>query len=219
MAVTLKPKRSNTSGTVPTTAALADGELAVNTADRTIFMRQGTNILRMGGSKNQFGIYSARPAASSANTDVLYYASDTQEIYLSDGSSWSRVGITSGRIAGAERATPYTTTANTFAVIPTMTVTFPVGEVPAGVMYGGTMRSGLLGSSGVMAPFCDGVQIGQILVSDTAYSSYAGYATLPAGTPGASRTVELRARHSVAGTAFDVFGDPADKMYLRVVPN
>lgn len=170
-------------------------------------------------AKNLYGTYAARPTASASNNGSLYYASDTKEIYLSDGSTWSRVGITSGRIAGAESTTPYNTTSNVFATIPTMTVTFPAGEVPAGVSYGATMKTGAAGTTGVLAPFCNGVQIGQILVSATNYTSYAGYATLPAVTPGASVTVELRARQANAPTQFDVFGDPADKMYMRVVPN
>ncbi|WP_206208247.1 hypothetical protein [Xanthomonas oryzae] len=70
-----------------------------------------------------------------------------------------------------------------------------------------------------MAAFCDGVQIGQILVGITGFTSYAGYASLPAKTPGTDVTIELRVRQSSAGTAFDIFGDPADKPYIRVVSN
>lgn len=47
MAVTLKPRRSNTAGTVPTTAQLADGEMAVNSADKKIYLRVGSSIIEV----------------------------------------------------------------------------------------------------------------------------------------------------------------------------
>ncbi len=40
-----KPKRSSTQASVPTTAQLADGELAVNSADKKIFLRDGSDIV------------------------------------------------------------------------------------------------------------------------------------------------------------------------------
>jgi len=45
MANIFKPKRSNTAASVPTTTDLVDGEMAVNTADKIIYVRQGTNIV------------------------------------------------------------------------------------------------------------------------------------------------------------------------------
>lgn len=45
MASIFKPKNSTTPGAVPTTANLADGEMAVNTADRRIFVRVGAAIV------------------------------------------------------------------------------------------------------------------------------------------------------------------------------
>ena len=45
MANVIKPKRSSTSSSVPTTSDLADGEIAVNTADQKIYMRSGSNIV------------------------------------------------------------------------------------------------------------------------------------------------------------------------------
>jgi hypothetical protein len=45
MANIFKPKRSNTAASVPTTSDLVDGEMAVNTADKIIYVRQGTNIV------------------------------------------------------------------------------------------------------------------------------------------------------------------------------
>lgn len=45
MASILKPKKSSTTGAVPTTANLADGEMAVNTADRALYLRVGAAIV------------------------------------------------------------------------------------------------------------------------------------------------------------------------------
>jgi hypothetical protein len=41
----LKPKRSSTASSVPTTSNLSDGEMAVNTADQKIYVRSGTSII------------------------------------------------------------------------------------------------------------------------------------------------------------------------------
>ncbi|WP_440984901.1 hypothetical protein ACQHIH_15945 [Xanthomonas sontii] len=168
---------------------------------------------------NLFGTYAARPAANAAPAGTLYWASDTKEIYRSDGSAWTRFGVTSGRVASTERTTPYSISTDSFIVLPGMSVQVPACETPAGVMYGATMKTGASGTTGVYAAYCDGVQIGQILVSSTNYASYAAYATLPAKTPGTSITVEIRVRQANAGTVFDIFGDPTDKAYMRVVSN
>ena len=43
-----KPKRSSTASSVPTISNLADGELAVNTADQKIYVRSGASIVTVG---------------------------------------------------------------------------------------------------------------------------------------------------------------------------
>lgn len=45
MANIFKPKRSSTSSSVPTTGQLVDGELAVNSADKIIYLRDGGSII------------------------------------------------------------------------------------------------------------------------------------------------------------------------------
>ena len=45
MATVIKLKRSNTSSSVPTTSDLADGEVALNTADKKIYVRNGGSIV------------------------------------------------------------------------------------------------------------------------------------------------------------------------------
>lgn len=50
----LLPKRSSTPGAVPTTSDLVDHELAVNTADRKIFMRAGAEVLELATGSRPF---------------------------------------------------------------------------------------------------------------------------------------------------------------------
>ena len=48
MATIIKPKRSGTSSAVPTTSDLADGEIAVNSADQKIYIRSSSSIITLG---------------------------------------------------------------------------------------------------------------------------------------------------------------------------
>ena len=50
MANVFKPKRSSTASSVPTTSDLVDGELAVNSADQKIYLREGSNIVEVGNT-------------------------------------------------------------------------------------------------------------------------------------------------------------------------
>ena len=43
----IKPKRSSTASSVPTTSDLADGEIAVNTADQKIYVRISSDIVEV----------------------------------------------------------------------------------------------------------------------------------------------------------------------------
>ena len=48
MANVFKPKRSNTASSVPTISDLVDGELAVNSADQKIYLRDGASVVEVG---------------------------------------------------------------------------------------------------------------------------------------------------------------------------
>ena len=48
MATIIKPKRSGTASSVPTTSDLADGEMAVNSADQKIYIRSSSSIINLG---------------------------------------------------------------------------------------------------------------------------------------------------------------------------
>lgn len=47
MANILKPKRSSVAFSVPTTSNLADGEIAVNSTDKKIYLRNGASIIEV----------------------------------------------------------------------------------------------------------------------------------------------------------------------------
>lgn len=47
MANVIKPKKSSTASAVPTTSSLADGEMAVNTADKKLYVRDGASIVEV----------------------------------------------------------------------------------------------------------------------------------------------------------------------------
>jgi hypothetical protein len=52
MANIFKPKRSNVASSVPTTSNLADGEMAVNSADKKIYLRDGSEIVEVANNSS-----------------------------------------------------------------------------------------------------------------------------------------------------------------------
>ncbi len=59
-----KPKRSNTPSSVPTTGNLDDGELAVNSADKKIFLRDGVSVVEVANANPTI-------AGSSSTTSIV----------------------------------------------------------------------------------------------------------------------------------------------------
>ena len=56
MATVIKPKQSNTASSVPTTSDLTDGEIAVNTADKKVYVRNDTSIIEVANFKDDASI-------------------------------------------------------------------------------------------------------------------------------------------------------------------
>jgi hypothetical protein len=52
MANIFKPKRSNTGSSIPTISNLIDGELAVNSADKKIYLRDGSSVIEISNYTN-----------------------------------------------------------------------------------------------------------------------------------------------------------------------
>jgi len=74
MANVFKPKRSSTASSVPTTSNLADGELAVNSADQKIYLRDGNSIVEVanasGGSSGISSVAEDTTPQLGGNLDV-----------------------------------------------------------------------------------------------------------------------------------------------------
>lgn len=51
MANVLKPKRSSVASSIPTTSNLADGEMAINSADKKIYVRDGAEIVEVANNQ------------------------------------------------------------------------------------------------------------------------------------------------------------------------
>lgn len=75
MAAILKPKRSSTPSAVPTTSTLADGEMAVNTADQAIYVREGSTIVKVGDVGGGGGA-SQPPAFTAKDANYTFAAGD-----------------------------------------------------------------------------------------------------------------------------------------------
>jgi len=56
MANTIKLKRSSIAANVPDTTDIAQGELAINTADKKLYSSDGTAVFEIGGSSGGGGI-------------------------------------------------------------------------------------------------------------------------------------------------------------------
>lgn len=79
----IKPKRSGTASSVPTTSDLADGEFAINTADQKIYIRSGTNIVEVGNVSGGSGAVSEAfktIAVSGQSNVVADSATDTLNV-------------------------------------------------------------------------------------------------------------------------------------------
>jgi hypothetical protein len=95
MANIIKPKRSNTGGAVPTTGQLASGELAVNMADKKVYINNGTAVVQVGAG-NLDGLGDTN-ITSPTNGQGLSYNSAT--------SKWVNSNAGTGDVVGPASAT------------------------------------------------------------------------------------------------------------------
>ncbi|MHB8398425.1 MAG: hypothetical protein ACYDCI_05750 [Candidatus Limnocylindrales bacterium] len=76
-------------GGVPIVGAPADGQ---------VMYYDGTQWLP--ASAVQSGTHAARPAAASTNTNWIYYETDTSQLFVSNGSAWQALSVSSVTLAG-----------------------------------------------------------------------------------------------------------------------
>lgn len=84
MAVVLKPKRSETGSSVPTTSDLAVGEIAINTADKKLYIRDSSNNIKaIGGGLD----VTDTDTTVSGATSIQFSDTSTALMQITDGGS------------------------------------------------------------------------------------------------------------------------------------
>lgn len=216
MATPLAPKRSNTAGAVPTIGQLVEGELAINTADRAVYMRVGSNVVRITDGIRLSGTYAARPAATAVPPNSVYVATNVSEEYVSNGTTWSVLPGAGSLLAAAERTTAFTTTTGSPGVdVPSLTFNVVVGQRPLMLSFGATLRvAGAAGDVGAMQLQVDGANVSQLLVPSLAnFTGFSRDVLVTGKTPGSAVAVKVTA-FVTGGATFTIFGDPTDKSFL-----
>jgi hypothetical protein len=77
----IKPRRTTTAGTVPTTSNLADGEFGINTTDRKVYQRVGSDIVLIAEAGSN--------VASNSSTPYTGTSTNGQKTILHDATSAS----------------------------------------------------------------------------------------------------------------------------------
>lgn len=91
MANIFKPKRSSVASSVPTISNLADGELAVNSADKIIYLREGASIIPVGKASDTI-TFSSVPTSSSDTGTIGQVAKDSTYLYICvSTNTWERI--------------------------------------------------------------------------------------------------------------------------------
>lgn len=88
MAIVLKPKRSETASSAPTTSDIAVGEIAINTADKKLYVRDSSdNIKAIGGG------VTVTDTDSTASVEIIKFADTIDGLFEIDTSSESGTAI------------------------------------------------------------------------------------------------------------------------------
>jgi len=95
------PKRSNTASAVPTTSNLVDGELAINSADKKVFLRSGSNIVEIAGAPSNYKLSAFAPTTSAEIAQVISDETGTGKLVFDTSPSLSTVTITSNSSTNA----------------------------------------------------------------------------------------------------------------------
>lgn len=91
MANIFKPKRSSVASSVPTVSNLADGEIAVNSADKIIYLREGASIIPVGKGSDTI-TFSTVPTSSADTGTIGQIAKDSAYLYVCVSTdTWERI--------------------------------------------------------------------------------------------------------------------------------
>lgn len=99
------PKRSNTASAVPTTSNLIDGELAINSADKKVFLRAGSNIVEIAGAPSNYKLNASATTTSAELAQVISDETGSGKLVFDTSPTLAEVIITSNTSANALRIT------------------------------------------------------------------------------------------------------------------
>ncbi|GAA0260672.1 hypothetical protein [Rhodanobacter caeni] len=196
---------------------LSTATSAVITATDTVLGALGKLQAQINGKapNTQIGTYASRPSAGSAQ-GVVYYATDVQEAYRSDGSTWSILPIGGIELGYAEITSQFNTTSTTAVDVTGLTVTCVVGERPVIVTYGGNMRNTTTGQSARVLLIANGSNQSNLTAQGSVGYIFLERETRISGlTPGASYTFKLQALAISSGTT-QIYSDANDRAFIRV---
>ena len=106
MANVFKPKRSNTASSVPTTSDIADGELAVNSADQKIYIRDSSTIVEIGDvspwkTSGYTGIGTTSTVGIGTRIEIIPYDTQDNGTLSFEGSAGQLFSITNNLTSGS----------------------------------------------------------------------------------------------------------------------
>lgn len=165
------------------------------------------------------GTYSARPTASSVPVNSIYFATDVQEMYISNGSSWTTLPASGSVLGAANLGTAFSTTSTSSVDVTGMVVTFTAGTRPVLVSWGGacSMLGGTTTDLFAVTLYQGPSVSSQILMYRHPQIITVHREQLVTGlTPGAAITFSLKANVGTSGTTLQIGGAPTDSFYLRV---
>ena len=137
MAIVIKPKSSETADSAPGTSDIVDGEIAVNIADKKIYIRHSDDtIVTLSDGAN---LTSGSTSTIDATTDIILDA-DGGDIFFKDG------GTTFGSLQNSSTNLQLKSGSSN-----TVAATFS----GANVTFAGTLASGAITSSGDVTAFSD----------------------------------------------------------------
>ncbi len=212
------PDADSALGYLGAQAALVSGT-SIKTINGESLLGSG-NITVAAGSSNSTGLYSARPSAATAGAGWIYYATDTQETYRSNGSTWVVVGGRS-ELGYAELTSSFSTSSTTFVDVTGMTFTAVAGERPLILEFNGHVNNaGGSARAVIFGLYANGALIqGEKvfwMVGTTNYATAYARARIAAGvlTPGTTYTFKLTMRTDAnTGT---LYADSAWQPFLRL---
>jgi hypothetical protein len=201
MANVIKPKRSNTASNVPTTANTTSGELAVNMADKKIYINNGTSIVQVGAG--------TLPALSG----VVITTPATNQVLQYNGTNWinataSGSGTVTSITAGTGLSGGTITTTGTIALANTAVTAGTYTNTNITVDAQGRITAASSGSAGGVASF--NTRTGAVTLTSGDVTGALGFTPYNSTNPNGytSNTGTVTSITATAGTGISISGSP-----------